>query len=244
MDRRNGPFDIFGAIVVDGVVTVADIPICTAANDQDAPAVVFDPAGGVFVVVWSDKRGPSVSDIFGARVTTAGQVLDANGRLVSGAQGGQNNPDIAISPAGTIMAVWEDRRTDTNGDIFGTRLSTAGALNVLDAAGIPIQFRPVNVRHNSPTIIGLPTTNQFVVVFTDHRNIATTGIDLFAQELTATGQPASGLLGFAVATSANNETAPKFQNDPNTQARVALMYNYFQPTFSTTRTFRRLLRFP
>jgi hypothetical protein len=245
MDRRNGPFDIFGAIVVDGVVTVADIPICTAANDQDAPAVVYDPAGGVFVVVWSDKRGPSVSDIYGARVTTTGTVLDPNGRLVSGAQGGQNTPDIAISPSGVIMAVWDDRRTDPAGDIFGSRLSTAGGvLTVLDPGGIPIQTRPVNVRQNSPTIIGLPTTNQFVVVFTDHRNVATTGIDLFAQELTSTGQPASGLLGFPIATSVNDETSPKFQNDPNTQARVALMYNYFQPTFSTTRTFRRLLRFP
>lgn len=240
MDRRNGNFDIYGAILAGGTVTVPDIAISVAANDQDSPSVVYDPNSSNFVVVWSDKRGPGTGgDIRGARVTTAGAVLDPNSALISGAQNGQISPDIAVSGS-VVMAVWDDRRSDSNGDIFGARINTMGTLAPIDSGGIPINYIPAGQKR-SPSIIPLPG-DRFFVAWTDTRNQGTTGSDIYGQELRPNGTPLD-TVGFAIAASTSNEGQASFQNDPNTGDRVALVYHAYRPDLATTRVFRRLVSF-
>src|SRR2546430_16377251 len=78
-------------------------------------------------------------DILGARVSTAGAVLDAIPQAVSTAAGKQSDPAIA-SGAGGFFAAWTDERNDSSSnigpDVYGTRLSGNGS--VLDPAGIVI----------------------------------------------------------------------------------------------------------
>jgi hypothetical protein len=170
-------------------------------------------------------------------VSVAGVVLDANGVLISGAANGQFSPDIAISGS-TIMAVWDDRRTDSVGDIYGARLSAAGSLTVLDATGIAIDT--ATNRQNSPTIVATPT--GFGLAWIDSRTVDTTGTDIYGNDLDLTGHPTTGT-AYVISASTNNETAPQFQNDPNTNGRVALVYSYYTPSFNTTRVYRRLLTY-
>lgn len=240
MDRQGGTFDIYGAILSGGALQAGPFVISAAASDQDTPAVAFDPNSGNFVVVWSDKRGPGTGgDIRAARVTTAGAVLDANSVLISGAQNGQISPDIAVSGT-VVMAVWDDRRSDSNGDIFGARINTSGTLAVLDAGGIPINYIPAGQKR-APSLIGLPG-ERFFVAWQDTRNNATLGSDIYGQELRTNGTPLD-TTGFVISNGTASESSPAFQNEANTGDRVALVYHAYRADLSTTRAFRRVINF-
>ncbi len=238
-DRRNGTFDIYGAIITPaGTVSVADIAVSVAANDQNAPAVVFDPNSGNFIVVWSDKRTLGVGDIFGARISPAGVVLDPSGVQIAGSQQAQVQPDIAVSGT-VVMVVWDDRRTDSTGDIVGSRVSAANnTLSVLDPSGIPISYIPPG-RQNAPAIVGMPNST-FLVAWVDSRDVQTTGTDVYGVSLNSAGQPLDST-GFAIAATAGDQGAPAFQSDPNTSTRVALVYQSYRSDVGATRTFRRLI---
>jgi hypothetical protein len=95
-----GPFgsgDIYCARVApDGtVLDLASIPVSTAAGDQHGVAVEFD--GTNYLVAWQDHRGEDW-DVYGARVTPAGQVLDQEGILISTQPAGPPPPPPPPAP--------------------------------------------------------------------------------------------------------------------------------------------------
>lgn len=238
-DRRNASatgFDIIGALLApDGTILLNDIAISNATGDQTRPAVTFDPNSGGFVVVWSDNRVAGNADIFGSRVTTAGVVLDAAGVQISNATAGQFAPDVAVS--GTqLLVVWDDRRNETVGDIFGTRLTTAGALTVLDAAGLAIGTIG---GQSAPTVIGTAGGN-WAVAWTDSRNSVTNGTDIIGADVTSAG----ALLGeFSISTGVEDEQSPKFMNNPNTALTASLVYQRLRTDLRVQRVFRRVLTY-
>jgi len=132
-DGSSGPGDILGARVTpDGVVLdTAAIAISTAVNDQKAPAVVL--AGATFLVVWQDTRSGS-ADIYGARVTLGGIVLDSQGIAISTPERTQIVPAVCFDGGNSLVA-WEDRRNGSK-DIYGARVTPAGV--VLEQDGIAI----------------------------------------------------------------------------------------------------------
>jgi hypothetical protein len=179
-DRRNGAFDIYGALVdANGAVTVPDIVISNAASDQVRPAVAWDPASSQFIVVWQDLRSGTQYSIYGARVTATGTVLDASGVQISNGAVGQFTPAIASTTAGTFV-VWQDRRNSPNVNIWGTRLSASGALTVLDSAGI--QVASGTGRQSAPKITTIGTS--YLVVWVDARAGQD---DIYGQQLDADG---------------------------------------------------------
>jgi hypothetical protein len=90
------------------------------------PQVTFD--GTNFVVAWSDGRNDSStsSDIYGARVSTGGQVLDPNGIAISTAPGYQADPHLASNGVHTLV-VWEDQRNSGNA-LYGARVASTGTV--------------------------------------------------------------------------------------------------------------------
>ena len=64
-----------------GVLDTTGIPIPSAANDQSATSVAFD--GTNYLVAWQDGRSSASQDVYGARVSQAGAVLDATGVPIS-----------------------------------------------------------------------------------------------------------------------------------------------------------------
>jgi phosphoribosylformylglycinamidine (FGAM) synthase PurS component len=132
-DGRSGSgYDIYGARVSVGgtVVDASGIAISTAAKDQCDPAIAFD--GTDYLAVWRDIRSASSYDIYGARVSAAGSVLDPSGIAISTAVGSQEYPAIAFDGTNCLV-VWQDYRSASDYDIYGARVNVGGS--VLDPGG-------------------------------------------------------------------------------------------------------------
>jgi hypothetical protein len=129
-------YDIFGARVSPAgtVLDPSRIAISTAMGFQyqDSPALAFD--GTNYLVAWQADRSGTY-DIYGARVTVAGTVLDPAGLAISTAGSQQQAPSVAYDGTNHLVA-WQDARSGTSWDSYGTRMSTAGG--ALDSSGIAI----------------------------------------------------------------------------------------------------------
>ncbi|HEY5950286.1 MAG TPA: EGF domain-containing protein [Kofleriaceae bacterium] len=135
-DRRNdllddvpNPFDIYGSRVsASGSVLDANgIAICTDAADQRHPRAAS--LGGNYLVVWPDQRS-NYSEIWGARVTSAGVVSDANGFKIAAAS--SVTPTL-VAAGSTYLAAW-DVLGGNQDEIYGTRITTTAT--VLDAPAV------------------------------------------------------------------------------------------------------------
>uniref|UniRef100_A0A7C4GCR9 T9SS type A sorting domain-containing protein n=1 Tax=candidate division WOR-3 bacterium TaxID=2052148 RepID=A0A7C4GCR9_UNCW3 len=137
-DGRSGSeSDIYGARVTPQgtVLDPQGFLVSQGVNDQESPALGFD--GANYLAVWSDGRSGSGSDIYGARVTPQGTVLDPAGFAISRASGYQRSPDLRFDGT-NFLVVWEDYRggsRDTS-DIYGARVTPQGT--VLDPQGFAI----------------------------------------------------------------------------------------------------------
>jgi hypothetical protein len=140
-----------GAVAAPGPVVgpergVSDPVESPAPGAHEAPAVAFD--GTNYLVVWSDNRREEAwGDVYGARVTPSGTVLDRSGIAIATGPSSQSVPRVAFG-GGTYLVVWtEQSPTATGTDIVGARVDPAGAL--LDPSGVPVststgnQYDPV-----------------------------------------------------------------------------------------------------
>lgn len=135
-DDRNslGDYDIYGGrIDTSGVlIDTHGIAICTVSNDQYRPAIAFD--GTNYLVVWADYHSGSNWDIYGARITQSGTVLDTNGIQISTAPNDIRRLAVAFGDS-NYLVVWQDTRGSSY-DVYGARIDTAGT--VLDTGGFAI----------------------------------------------------------------------------------------------------------
>src|SRR5436190_4352640 len=117
----------------------AQAAIVPAPDDQEEPSVVAN--GNGYFVVWADKRsyGSTEYDIYGARVSSAGEVLDPGGIPICTNPGRQTSPRVAFDGE-KYLVVWEDDRESTTDyqlyQIYGARVTTSG--QVLDPNGFRI----------------------------------------------------------------------------------------------------------
>jgi hypothetical protein len=133
-----------------------DFVVSTSANAQTYPALAFD--GTNYLAVWADSRH-GVAEIFGARMTPAGQRLDGAGFRIS-APGPLPAADPDVVFDGTnFLVVWSDNDWEIDhGDVRAARVSREGV--VLDPAGIPVSATPTRKWGIS---IAFDGTNHFVV---------------------------------------------------------------------------------
>ena len=199
-----GP-DIYGARVTSsgGVSDAKGIPISTAAGAQASPAIGFN--GADFLVVWTDQRGGGDFNIYGARVTPAGGVLDTSGVPISTVNGGEFFPKVAASGT-NFLVVWEDYRNAGVGfvDIYGARVNGAGT--VLDRGGFPIGTGSGD-RHTPAVASAVPALSDYLVVWQDSRNLGTSGQDIYGARVTTTGA-VTDPDGFPVSTAPDDQSTP------------------------------------
>ena len=185
-DGRNGVAnqDIYAArLTGNGVLVETNgFLVSNANNNQSAPAVGV--VGSNYVTAWHDFRSSISLDVYAARITPTGGVLDPGGILVSAAVNDQWN--VALAGNGTTgLIVWQDGRNGENDDIFGARLNESGA--VLDPGGLPISLSAKEQRN--PTAI--PLGNDFYVAWQDSR--AGLDFDVYGTTVaTGSGAPRSG----------------------------------------------------
>ena len=163
-DWRNSTWDIYGSRVTPSgnVLDTSGIAISTATNDQDFPKVAFD--GSDYLAVWRDARNSSDStDIYGARISPSGQVLDTTGISISLAPRNQGHPAIACD-GNNCFIVWDDYRGGISSDIYGTRVTKSGV--VLDSLGIAIS---TETSYQNEPAIAFDGSN-YLVAWDDSRN--------------------------------------------------------------------------
>ncbi|MDC3985232.1 hypothetical protein [Polyangium jinanense] len=135
LSNSYSPSDVFG-LRVSNALTKVDATsqlVSRAANAETRPAVAYN--GTNYLAVWEDRRPGTTTDIYGARLTTSGAVLDPSGIAISQATGSESYPSIA-SLGGDWLVAWNDTRAG-NDDIYAARVSGAGS--VLDPSGVPIR---------------------------------------------------------------------------------------------------------
>lgn len=182
-DGRSGQ-EIYGALISGGSVTMADIPICAGPGAALDPAVAYDATNDVFLVVWNDDR-TGEDDVYATRVSSAGAVTDGNcGVSLLGAQSGAQTQAQATAGGGQFYVTWTDSRTDAMGDIYGTRVGATSAPAALDGS----VALATGAAAQSESDVQFVQPNLFVVVWTDGRNVGSTGTDIFGQSVLTTGQ--------------------------------------------------------
>lgn len=206
-DQRNTATtgaDIYGARVSTGgsVLDAGGIPVSRRADDQLAPAIASSGAG--YLAVWQDARNLANSgvDIFGARLNNSGGVTEINGLAISTAAGNQVSPAVAFA-GGTFLVVWTDARNlgTTDNDIYGARVSTAGAVS--ETGGLPISRAAGD--ELAPAVA--PSAADFLVVWQDARNLGSTAYDIYGARVTS-GGAVSDASGFAIGVAANAQSQP------------------------------------
>ncbi len=140
-DKRDGKnWEIYGSRVTpDGKVLDSNgFPISVGTGNRGTPVISWN--GKTFFVVW-EKENPGLFkwDIYGARITPEGKVLDPEGIPIVKAPEDQYFTGISWS-GNNYMVVWSDKRSGTSFDIYGTRISQDGT--IMDPKGIVISQAP------------------------------------------------------------------------------------------------------
>ena len=167
-----------------GALSGAVFDLSTEGGTQSTPSVDFN--GTDFVAVWSTSSG--TVDLRGARVSTAGVLVDVSpGVLVSGAAEQQTFPDISCG-AGMCWVSWQDRRAlaTTNFDLYGATFSGAGAVGAETL---------VTTANRAQTAVGSALSGtQWMTVWTDLRDGEVRG--MYGTRVTAAGavMDAAGVL--------------------------------------------------
>src|SRR5205085_6530 len=111
-DQRTNPGkDIYGARVkpLDGTLLDGQ-GFAIQAGGPARTGVRVGFGAGQHLVVWTDSRTVTATDIFGARVLPDKTILDGNGFVVSESANTQQNPAVAWDGTGNYLVVWQDNR--------------------------------------------------------------------------------------------------------------------------------------
>ncbi len=111
-----------------GTVLDADgLPVCTAEGEQKKTRLAAGDDQAL--ILWEDDRNyaNTAYDIYGARVALDGTVLDPGGMSIAQIDRFEEAPDICWTGE-TFLAIWQSSYYGLEGDVFGTRVDTLGAL--------------------------------------------------------------------------------------------------------------------
>jgi len=161
----------------------AGIHVATVTYDDlqiycnGTPAVAFN--GSEYLIIYQDRRNSLETDIYGARVTTSGAVIDPNGIAISTAPGYQRFPCVA-SNGSDFFVIWEDNRSGTE-DIYGARMNQAGV--ILDPGGIEICSTIGGQRLPTVACDGI----DYLVAWQDARDSTTNQYDIYGARVNMNG---------------------------------------------------------
>ena len=159
-------------------------PICTAATNQSNVQSTTDGKGGA-IMVWEDSRNGK-SMIYAQRINVDGTIKwAANGIRLSFSDSMQTAPKIVADDKGGAYVVWVQMGANNTTDIWGTHIDSTGS--ELWAGGRGICTATGNQSEVSIATTGTGGINGVVVVWTDGRNFATNGYDIYIHRLTYNG---------------------------------------------------------
>lgn len=138
-DHRSGEADIHAQrIGPDGTPQWAadGVAICTVTGFQTQPRITSDGAGGA-IIVWTDYRSVD-GDVYAQRVSPNGSTLWISGGVpLCDDTEPQLGVEIVADGSGGVIAVWEDFRAGSSGDLFAQRVLNGGS-PAWAANGVPV----------------------------------------------------------------------------------------------------------
>ena len=153
-------YDVFGTRVspAGGILAPGKFVISAASSDQSSPAVAWD--GRNDFVVWEDYRSLQGYDIYGARVSPSGSVLDRFGIPISADWGDQFLPSVAWDGQRDLV-VWEDSRQGSRSDVYAARVKRNGRVVPVRSSGIAIAASPAD--EGDPRVTAGPAGRAAIV---------------------------------------------------------------------------------
>lgn len=177
--RHRFPFAsaLYGAFVAPGAAlpTTNEFPVSLPQSGWDRSSLATDGTG--FLTVWADVRNFATTgtDIYAARISSGGQVLDPDGVPVSQAPGHQRSPVVTFNGSNYVVA-WQDGRNLglTGSDIYAARISANG-IN-LDPEGVAVSVE----EGDQGGVAAATEGGQTILIWHDGRNQTLTGLDIYA----------------------------------------------------------------
>ncbi|MFN8586709.1 MAG: FlgD immunoglobulin-like domain containing protein [Candidatus Eisenbacteria bacterium] len=199
------------AFITDGVA------LCNAAGQQYQPDIAG--LGSYFVTTWQDARNSATSgyDVYAQRSSAGGSAQwAANGVVVCNTAGTQSWPQVVLDAGGAPTFAWLDSRGATS-QVYAQRMSTAGT-GQWTANGIAIAPSSGN---QGDLLVRADGAGGLLAAFTDARNTAVYGTDIYVQRVHWTGTLQWGASGLALATDLADQVPESFEADGNGGAYVA-----------------------
>jgi hypothetical protein len=194
--RGGGPRRLVYAarVGLDGVRLDGAGILVSATAAPSAPDVTVTYDGTNFLVAWSDIR-TNHQDVYGARISRDGVLLDPDGFAISRAHGEQSDP-VASFDGTNSLVVWEDHRAPRNTNLWATRVEPDGS--------VQDEFA-ISRRQGAQTAPDVAFDGfGSLVVWQDARF---GGSDIFSTRVGATGGPISPW-GIRVSTAPGDQTEP------------------------------------
>jgi hypothetical protein len=202
-DHRNGDADIYAQKIDSSgnILWAANgVPVCMKALHQKNPKVVSDNAGGA-IIVWEDSLN-NFWDVYVQRINSAGTQMWASGGLsVCVAGNTQINPKIETDGLGGAIIVWQDKRNNTDYDIYAQRVDVSGAIQ-WTVNGVAI-CTAVNTQSNPR--IEPDGSNGAIIGWIDKRNAVDNNI--FGQRVDQAGLVQWASNGEIVCIASGNQSA-------------------------------------
>lgn len=174
-------------------------------NTRRKPAVAARLGGSEYLVTWTDDAHLTSSDIRGRVVSSAGSFPAGHVAIARGRKG-QEAPTVAYSPAhDQYLVVWMDYRNGSDYQIWGRRLTGAGAQVGTDFA---IGNRTTSILYGLPAVAYNTTTNEYLVVWQEIPS-QSIGFEIYARRVGWNGTlPAASFL-VSRDSNAGNEGTPR-----------------------------------
>jgi len=165
---------------------------------QDSPDVAVTPAGD-FLVAWQGGdyyfyQDGSLSGAFVQRFTAGGAPLGGEQRANTTTAGSQEDPAVAVGPAGDAVVVWESFAGDGDGaGVFAQRYDPAGT-----PVGPEFQVNTYTTAQQRAPAVAVDSAGAFVVVWQSGSNYDYptdqdgSGRGVFAQRFDAAGARVGG----------------------------------------------------
>lgn len=181
-DLRNGrDYDVYGSRVTpEGKVLDPDgILVSGGAHNQVKPQLAFD--GETFVVAWMDYRSNREYQVYAARISTDGKVLDPDGIAVC--RGASYEPAVASAGGGRSLIVLCQPANPTR-DGFGGAFLQGGKLAPEQVAahlpGAKPDFYPRALNAHRSLAVG---KNGFLLVYQNYVPAGRAGIQCIADAM-------------------------------------------------------------
>lgn len=198
-----------------------DTAVCTAAGDQNFPAIIADGVNGA-IIVWQDHRNGNW-DIFAQRLdaermpqwTGNGVAICTEASNQGGKNGGgEGRPQLVSDGAGGAIIVWRDERGGNTADIFAQHIDANGNVQ-WQTNGVPICT--ASGEQSTPTLVS-DGTGGAIITWEDFRNVIA---DIYAQRIDASGAVQWTADGVVISSAQDQQRTPKIVSDAAGGAIIA-----------------------